>query len=109
MSLNLRKTAAGITFALLLGCSVWAQDAPKAPEYVDRAEYDLVHSIQTEKDNNKKLDLLKQWKDKYPNSAFKEQRYNFMVVTYQAKGDAQGMYDTAKEMAAANPKGFGNY
>lgn len=110
MSFDIRKLAAGLVLALVMSCAALAQDAAASgPQYKDRAEYDLVQAFQKETDPAKQIDLLKQWKDKYPDSAFKEQRYNFMVVTYQKAGNAQGMYDTAKEMAAANPKGFGNY
>jgi hypothetical protein len=42
-----------------------SQTGQKTPNWKDRAEYDLVQSALAEKDPQKKLDLLNQWKEKY--------------------------------------------
>ena len=67
------KTALGLAVAGVLGVSVWAQ-APAQPKAKDQGEYDLTAQIQKETDPQKKLDLLKQWEQKYPDSEFKNTR-----------------------------------
>ena len=47
----------------------------------DQAESDLYSSIASEKDPAKKLALLDQWTQKYPDTAFKEERNLFYVQT----------------------------
>ncbi len=84
--------------------TVWAQAQTK--NWKDRAEYDLVQQIGKEANNQTKLDLLKQWKEKYPTSDWKDERYAQVIATYQAMGNAKGMMDTAKEQVAADPKSF---
>ncbi|HSB14369.1 MAG TPA: hypothetical protein VLE22_07910 [Bryobacteraceae bacterium] len=70
----------------------------------DRAEYDLYVAISKEADNNKKLQLLNEWKQKYPATDFKEERLEFYLFTYQGLNRAADMYETAKELVALNPK-----
>ncbi len=42
----------------------WAQDSP----YKDQGEYDIATAVQKETDPQKKLDKLKEWEQKYPDS-----------------------------------------
>lgn len=106
MSLKYSKWAA--TLALMVGVSMaaWAQDAATQgqPGYKDRAEYDLAQSANTEQDPNKKLGLLQQWQEKYPDSQLKQQRYAMMLATYQALNRAPDMIKTAGLMVADDPK-----
>ncbi|MBI5086454.1 MAG: hypothetical protein HZB13_17900, partial [Acidobacteria bacterium] len=67
---------------------------------------DLVQAINKEQNAQTKLGLLNQWKEKYPTSDFKDERYAQIIGTYQALGNAKGMLDTAKEQVAADPKSF---
>lgn len=78
----------------------------KGPQWKDRAEYDLVDSIQKEQTAKTKLGLLNSWKEKYPASEFKELRHNLYVQTYQGLGDGKGMKQAAKDWVADNPKAF---
>ncbi len=80
------------------------QTQEKKPDWKDRAEYDLVQAIQKETDPNKKLELLNQWRDKYPNTDFKESRLSFYLETYQALKDPNKMLAAAKDLLAFNPK-----
>jgi len=104
--------AIAISSALGLG-SAWGQNqqpaaasqtAQKAPQWKDRAEYDLVQSALAEKDAQKKLDLLNQWKDKYPATDFKEMRLEAYMDTYQALKQPDKMLATAKELLDLNSK-----
>lgn len=85
-----------------------AQTAAQAPKknWKDQAEYDMFASITKQSDPNKKLALLNSWKEKYPNTDFKQERNQLYLATYQALGNAAKMMDTAKEMLAADPKDF---
>jgi tetratricopeptide (TPR) repeat protein len=97
----LSKKIIGIVAATLLATGlVWAQAAapaaPKAPAVKDQGEYDLIQSVQKEKDPSKQLDLLKQWEQKYPESEFKNQRtLSEVQAEQQIAGAAYGKTDPA--------------
>jgi hypothetical protein len=74
------------------------------PQWKDRAEYDLVDSIGKEADPNKKLALLNQWKEKYPNTEFRKMRLGMYLQTYQALNQPANIYATAKEVLAVDAK-----
>jgi hypothetical protein len=88
--------------ALIAAPGALGQEAKK--NWKDRAEYDLYAAISKEADNNKKLQLLNEWKQKYPATDFKEDRLLFYLFTYQGLNRAADMYETAKELVAVNPK-----
>jgi hypothetical protein len=81
-----------------------SQPAPKQPQWKDRAEYDLVESIRKETDPHKKLDLLNQWKQKYPNTDFKVLRLETYVDIYRQLNDPANMLASAKELLSDDPK-----
>lgn len=92
------KWAAGLVMAsaLLIG---------QEPQWVDRAEYELVvEQLGKAADANKKLELLNVWKQKYPKTAFETARREQFLLTYQALNKAKEMLGAAKEIAAAEPK-----
>jgi hypothetical protein len=97
------KVAVVVTIAATLSL-VWAQD--NQPQWIDRNEYDLVQEINKTTDGAKKIELLNQWKQKYPKTNFGLQRLGMYLTTYQALGKAPEMLATAKEIAAADPAGF---
>ena len=80
-----------------------SQTAQKSP-WKDRAEYDLATSAGTEKDPQKKLDLLNQWKEKYPDTNLKEMRLEAFLGAYQALQQPEKMLATASDLLALNPK-----
>lgn len=102
MLFSWKRGILGVAVASLLGLSLWGQAT--GPQWKDRAEYDLVQSIQKETNPQTKLGLLQSWEKKYPNSDFKDGRYEMIVATYQAMGNAKAMSDTAKAWLAENPK-----
>jgi hypothetical protein len=75
----------------------------------DQAEYDLIQAIQKEADAKKRVDLIQQWKDKYPTSDFKTERIMAMVASQQAAQNAAGMRDAALELIAEDPKNLLGY
>jgi len=99
---TIRTTIAGVAVLCLGSVALWGQAAQ--PQWKDRAEYDLVELIKKEQNPQAKLQLLQQWEQKYPNSDFRDGRYELMVQTYQQLGKAKEMMDTAKAWVAFNPK-----
>jgi tetratricopeptide (TPR) repeat protein len=79
------------------------QAQQKKPEWKDRAEYDLVQSIDKERDPKKKLELLNQWRDKYPASDFKVLRLQSYLMTYHALNDPNNMLATAQDILKEDP------
>jgi len=97
-------TAVAVSAALCSG--VWAQApaAAQGPQWKDRAEYDLVQSIQQATDPNKRLELLNQWKQKYPETDFKKVRAGFYLDTYEKLKDVPNVVTSANDLINADPK-----
>lgn len=92
---------------ILAGLLVAPAQDKKEPAWKDQNEYDLVQNqIQKEADPKKKLQLLQQWEEKYPDSDFKNARNQVMLQTYQQAGDAQGMKRAATKMTQDDPNGI---
>ena len=107
MLVKLRSLFSAAAVALCLSLTVWGQAAAeKKPEWKDRAEYDLVQSIQTAPDAKKRLELLNQWKEKYAATDFNTLRMLLYLETYQQLNDTKNGMETAKAILAADPKEF---
>ena len=72
------KTIVGLLAVAALGL---AQDAPKKKAVKDQGEYDIFTSVSKETEPNKKLALIGTWKEKYPDSDYKNER---MLTELQA-------------------------
>ena len=81
-----------------------AQTPPRTKQVKDQAEYDLYKSATTTADKAKRLPILNSWKEKYPESDFKEERLLIYLTTYQALNQPAKMVETAQEILAMNPK-----
>jgi hypothetical protein len=92
-------TAAVVTTGLAAQESVWK----------DRAEYDLVQAINATTDAKKKVEMLNQWKEKYPDSKLAWDRLGAIVTACQAAADAPCMKKTALEMIQTKPKEWVGY
>lgn len=75
----------------------------------DQAEYELIQSITKEADPKKKVDLINQWKEKYPTSDFKTERIKAMIDAQQKAQNAAGMRDAAFELIKEDPKDISGY
>lgn len=109
MLVRLTKTFIVTVIAALFGVlTVWCQETKQQPkkEWKDRGEYDLYVAITKETANNKKLELLNTWKQKYAETDFRQERLQLYLVTYQALNQPQNMVDTAHQMLANDPKDF---
>jgi tetratricopeptide (TPR) repeat protein len=87
----------------LLSPAANAQDAA-AKNWKDRAEYDLFISIQQATDAAKRLELLNQWQDKYPQTDYSKERLQFFVVTTAAAGQPKKTLDYAAQLLKVDPK-----
>src|SRR5580704_15552711 len=87
----------------VMGLGTALAQAP-AKKVKDQQEYDLYKSSTTTTDAAKRLPFLDQWKDKYPDSDFKEERLVIYQTTYQALGQTAKAVETAKEILAMDPK-----
>jgi tetratricopeptide (TPR) repeat protein len=77
---------------------------PREKKVKDQQEYDLYKSSTTTTDAAKRLPFLDQWKEKYPESDFKEERLVIYQTTYQALGQTAKAVEIAKEILAMDPK-----
>jgi hypothetical protein len=80
----------------------FAQTAEKKVK--DQAEYDLFNAIVKEGDNSKKLGLLEQWKEKYPDSDFKQERMEFYLRSYAGLGQYPKVIAAAREILNSQPR-----
>jgi len=69
----------------------------------DRREYDLFQRSSRESDPRKKLDLLDEWNNKYPDSDFRVERLTFYLNTYKALNQPQQTMDSARKIVAIQP------
>lgn len=102
MQFSVKCAIAVIALGSLATLSVVAQDQKK--QWKDRAEYDLFDSASKEQNANTKLQILNNWKQKYPASDFKADRQELIMTAYQALGNAKEMINAAKELVALDPK-----
>lgn len=101
--------AAVIVCALLLAASAAfpsPQEAPKEKAPKDMVEYELFSNTLKETDPTKKLQLLAEWKEKYPESDFKEDRLRLIMRTNQEARKLPDAIATAKEVLAQFPGDF---
>ncbi len=96
------KAFLGMAVIAALGATqALAQDAPKKKAVKDQAEFDLYSSISKETDPNKRLGLIATWKEKYPDSDFKNERMLTELQSYsQIETATLGAKPTPDSLAA---------
>lgn len=101
--------AAVVVCALLLAASVAfpsPQEAAKEKAPKDMAEYELIDKTYKETDPAAKLQLLAEWKEKYPESDFKDDRLRMIMQTNQQAGKLPEAIAAAKDVLAQFPGDF---
>lgn len=110
-----------VAIIALAAGSAWAQAAAGGaaagaqPQWKDQGEYDIAMKAMKATDPQQKIDLLKQWEQKYPTSAFKDKR-----VLMEAQAEDQialaaygktdpGVLDTGKKAAQTLLDNLDNY
>ena len=68
MHYRLAKVILGMVALAAMPGGTWAHPAPQDSPYKDQGEYDLATAAGKEADPQKKLDKLKEWEQKYPDS-----------------------------------------
>jgi tetratricopeptide (TPR) repeat protein len=91
---------------IVLAVTALAQQADvKGPRVKDQGEYDLYNSVlQSQNDPNKQLQLLNTWKEKYPDSDFKQVRADLFAKDYLALNQPAQAVKAAQEALGINPK-----
>lgn len=89
--------ALGLLVAGFLAMPVFAQEKKK--ELKDPGEGEIVGAIQKETNPQKKLQLLEQWKEKYPTSDFKVERAAATLATAQQANDGPKARAAARDLA----------
>ena len=70
----------------------------------DQGEYDLYNAVVKETDPNKQLQLLQTWKEKYPDSDYKEERADMVAEDYNKLGKPAEAIKASQDVLAINPK-----
>ena len=97
------KALLSVTVLTVMGIGTVLAQAP-TKQVKDQGEYDLFTEVGKTTDAAKRLSLLNTWTQKYPDTAFKEERWKYYAVTYQQLGQGAKMAEAAKEILAINPK-----
>ncbi len=87
------------------------QAAAGTKNWKDRAEYDLYAKITQTQDPAARLQLLNQWQDKYPQTDYSQERYQYFLATLStlaAKDPSQrkALIDKAGDWLKADPNNF---
>ena len=80
-----------------------AAAAGAAADWTDRGEYDLALAIRAEPAPKARLQLLDQWKARYPKTEMRQVRRELYLSSYQTLGDSDGMLAVAREMLSDQP------
>jgi tetratricopeptide (TPR) repeat protein len=97
------KSVLGIGLAVgLIATPLFAQAPQKKVK--DQGEYDIYNAVSKETDPNKQLQLLQTWKEKYPDSDFKEDRAAMVAQDYAKLGKPAEAIKAAQDVLAVNPK-----
>ncbi len=105
-----RFTHIALSTCLLLLVTVAAVPSPqeqkkeKAPK--DQQEYDLINKAITEADAAKKIQVLDQWKEKYAESDYAEDRLRLYLASYQQTNQLPKAVETAKDLLKQVPGDF---
>lgn len=96
---RMTKAILGLLTVAALG---FAQDAPKKKAVKDQGEFDIFTSVSKETtDLNKKLALIGTWKEKYPDSDFKNERMLTELDTYtKIAAGTMGKQPTPESLSA---------
>ena len=78
----------------------------KPPQWKNRAEYDLVQALTSERSPDRKIEMLNSWKQKYPASDFTVLRNQLFLEAYSQTRQPEKVIATANEILRADPQNF---
>jgi tetratricopeptide (TPR) repeat protein len=96
------KSVLGIGLAAALVMTPLFAQAQKKVK--DQGEYDIYNAVSKETDPNKQIQLLNTWKEKYPDSDFKEDRAAMVAQDYAKLGKPAEAIKASQDVLAVNPK-----
>ena len=103
----LKKAAQfALTTCLLLMVAAIAIPNPQEKNYKDRAEYDVITKVYAEADPAKKLALLDEWTEKYPETDYHVERARFYLDSYQKTSQTAQAVEAAKTLLTKVPDDF---
>ena len=88
----------------IAGVTVLAQEAPKEKKVKDQGEYDIFTAANKETDPSKQLQILQQWKEKYPDSDFKQERSDAIAMAYDKMNKGPEEVKAIQDSLAINSK-----
>lgn len=91
---------------LVTAAAVPQAETTKEKQVKDQQEYDLINSAIAEADPAKKIQILDQWKAKYAESDYAEDRLRMYLASYQQTNQAPKAVETAKELLKMVPGDF---
>lgn len=105
------------TYLALTGCllllvttaavpSPQEQQAQKKKVPKDQQEYELINKAFKEPNAQQKLQVLDQWKEKYPETAFDVERIRLYVAAYQQTNQGPKAIEASKELLKKAPDDF---
>jgi len=98
------RSLIGIALAAGLAVAPLGAQAQKQKKVKDQGEYDIYNAVSKETDPNKQLQLLQTWKEKYPDSDFKEERAAMVAQDYAKLGKPAEAIKAAQEVLSTDPK-----
>ena len=103
---SFRKFILGGVLASMLVSSVTLGAQAPQKNWKDTAEYELYVQYTKATTPDQQLQLLNQWKEKYPESEYKMDRAMQYIVLYNKKNDPAGLYQACKDVLVLDPKSF---
>ena len=101
--LTARGVAQGVLAAITFAALTFGQAAPQK-QWKDQAEFELVvNGINKEANPQKKLQLIRQWEEKYPTSDFKIERLGAKLQAAQQAQDGPAAREAARGLIADGP------
>jgi len=102
----LHKVVKSVLGIGLLAGLMWVPLLSQQPQkkVKDQGEYDIYNAVLKETDPNKQLQLLQTWKEKYPDSDFKEDRAALVAQDYAKLGKPAEAIKASQDVLAVNPK-----
>ena len=95
-----------LTTCLLLMVAAIAIPNPQEKNYKDAAEYDVITKVYGEADPAKKLALLDEWTEKYPETDYHVERARFYLDSYQKTSQTAQAVQAAKTLLTKLPDDF---
>ncbi|MGH9721996.1 MAG: tetratricopeptide repeat protein [Bryobacteraceae bacterium] len=103
MFARLLRVLSSITIVSVLSTGLLPAQEQKKKDVKDEGERQVFTEVTKATDPARRLQFLDAWKQKYPESDYKEERLLYYLNTYQQLNQGAKLYETAKELLALDP------